>query len=58
MPSEGKLQAVGLTIYPYHYGRPVREIEQIAAFLRDAGAAKYWLQEYHPSFRTTKIRIH
>lgn len=32
-------------------------MKQIAAFLRDTGDAKHWLQEYHPTFRTTKIRI-
>lgn len=57
MPSESQMQATGLTIYPYRYGRPIRELDQIAAFLHGVGTTKYWLEEYHPTFRTTKIRV-
>lgn len=57
MPSEQKLQALGLTIYPHRYGPPVRSIEDIAAIINEIGPTQYWLEEYHPTFRTTKIRI-
>jgi hypothetical protein len=57
LPSEQKLQAMGLTIYASQYGRPIRDVDQIAMCLHNLGAARYWLEEYHPSFRTTKIRI-
>lgn len=57
MPPELKLQAIGLTIYPHHYGRPIRNIDEIASNLNAMGRVSYWLEEYHPTFRTTKIRI-
>lgn len=58
MPPETKMQIVGLTIYPYQYGRPVRNIDDITDSVKAIGPTNYWLEEYHPSFRTTKIRIH
>ena len=57
MPPETKMQSVGLTIYPYHYGLPVRDIGDITETLNEIGATDYWLEEYHSTFRTTKIRI-
>ena len=57
MPSELKLQATGMVAYPWDYGSPVRDIEQIAEFLRNVGATKYWLQAYRPSFRASEIRF-
>jgi hypothetical protein len=57
MRTESKLQAVGLTIYPNYYGKPVRNVKEVVMFLRRVGVADYWLEEYHPTFRTTKIRV-
>ena len=51
------MQAVGLTIYPYRYGRAVKSIDEITAIVNATGPTTYWLEEYHPTFHTTKIRI-
>lgn len=57
MPPKKKMQAVGLTIHPFRYGQPVGSIEDITAIVNKIGPAICWLEEYHPTFRTTKIRI-
>ncbi len=57
LPPEEKLQLLGLTIYHTRYVRPIVAIEEIATFLRERGIVKHWLQDYSPTFRTTKIRI-
>lgn len=57
MPSELKLQAMGLVNYAWDYGRPIRDIKKIAEFLREVGATNFWLEGYRPSFRTCEIRF-
>jgi hypothetical protein len=52
------MQAIGLTVYPYRYGRPLRDMGQMNSTLADLGIRKHWLEEYHATFRTAKIRIH
>ena len=57
LPSITTMQLIGLTIYPYRYGRPVRGLDAINVVIQDIGAAECWLERYYASWRTTHLRI-
>jgi len=57
MPSELKMQSLGLISYPDDLNCIAMGADQINEFLQKFGTASIWLHHYTPSLRVTEIRF-
>ncbi len=57
MPSEIRLQATDFAIYPKKYGQGLHSLGDVRDLIQRIGPTRHWLEEYHPTFRSTTIHI-